>query len=58
MSISFHRRGVTEAPAALLGRARLLRNVFAALVATFLGATDGLSLGALVGHERSTAVYD
>lgn len=37
-----------EAPEALLGRARLLRNVFAALVACFMGATDGLSLGGLL----------
>eukprot|EP00438_Fugacium_kawagutii_P032062 Skav215815 [mRNA] locus=scaffold3449:51768:62661:- [translate_table: standard] len=32
-----------EAPEALSGRARLLRNVFAALVACFMGATDGLN---------------
>ncbi|CAK9023030.1 Uncharacterized protein C24H6.11c [Durusdinium trenchii] len=42
------------APEALLGRARLVRNVFAALVACFMGATDGLSLGGLLFPSSPT----
>ncbi|CAE7218991.1 unnamed protein product [Symbiodinium sp. CCMP2592] len=38
----------SDPPEKLHGQARLGRNVFAALVACFMGATDGLSLGSLL----------